>query len=78
MQASNHDFQVELIGTTENLGTMVRTPTATGLVLCCRDTLQGLLSIDLRTLQGEQIITATSCLAGLEVGGTGWERAWVK
>ena len=78
IQASNSDFQVELIGTTDDRGTMVSTPTATGLVMCCRDTLKGLLSIDLRTRQGEEIVTATSSLAGLEVGGSGWDRTWVK
>jgi tocopherol cyclase len=77
IQATNQDFQVELIGTTDLAGTMVRTPTEIGLVMCCRDTLKGLLSIDLRTRQGRAIITANSNVAGLEVGGTGWDRAWV-
>lgn len=78
IQASNGDFQVEIVGTTDNPGTMVYTPTDTGLVMCCRDTLKGLLSIDLRTRQGDRIITAASALAGLEVGGSGWDRTWVK
>jgi tocopherol cyclase len=78
IQASNRDFQVELIGTSDSAGTMVSTPTEQGLVMCCRDTLKGLLSIDLRTHQGKQIITANSNNAGLEVGGAGWDRAWVK
>jgi tocopherol cyclase len=78
MQATNGDFQIELTGTTDLAGTMVSTPTEQGLVLCCRDTLQGLLSIDLRTNQGEIVVRANSHLAGLEVGGTGWDRAWVK
>jgi tocopherol cyclase len=69
MQASNQDYRIELIGTTDLAGTMVRTPTAAGLSLCCRDTLKGQLSIDLRTRSGERIVTATSTLAGLEVGG---------
>jgi tocopherol cyclase len=77
IQATNGDVRVELIGTTESAGTLVSTPTERGLVLCCRDTLQGLLSIDLRTLEGKQIINANSNVAGLEVGGTGWDRAWV-
>jgi tocopherol cyclase len=57
---------------------MVNTPTEKGLVMCCRDTLKGLLSIDLRTRQGRQIIKANSNNAGLEVGGDGWEQAWIK
>ena len=78
IQATNRDFQVELIGTTDSAGTMVSTPTEQGLVMCCRDTLKGVLSIDLRTRQGKQIIKANSNDAGLEVGGSGWDRAWVK
>jgi tocopherol cyclase len=77
IQARNLDFQVELVGTTDLPGTMVNTPTEEGLVMCCRDTLQGLLSIDLRTHQGKQIIKANSNSAGLEVGGAGWDRAWI-
>jgi tocopherol cyclase len=76
MQAINADFRVELTGTTDLPGTMVATPTERGLVSCCRDTLKGLLKIDLRTRQGQQIIAASSNLAGLEVGGAGWDRAW--
>jgi tocopherol cyclase len=78
IQAVNQDFRVELIGTTDLAGTMVSTPTAQGLVMCCRDTLKGLLSIDLKTLQGQQIIKASSRNAGLEVGGDGWQQAWIK
>ena len=48
---------------------MVRTPTEQGLSICCRDTLKGNLTLDLRTLSGESIVLATSSLAGLEVGG---------
>jgi tocopherol cyclase len=69
IQASNQDYRIELIGTTDRSGTMVRTPTAQGLSVCCRDTLKGNLTIDLRTLDGDLIIQATSSLAGLEVGG---------
>jgi tocopherol cyclase len=76
IQATNGDVRVELIGMTDLYGTMVNTPTERGLELCCRDTLKGLLSIDLQTRQGEKIVTATSNLAGLEVGGAGWDRVW--
>jgi tocopherol cyclase len=77
MQATNQDFQVELIGITDSAGTMVNTPTEKGLVMCCRDTLKGILSIDLQTRQGKQIIKASSNNAGLEVGGMMWEQVWV-
>ncbi|MFM2303275.1 MAG: hypothetical protein RLZZ135_684 [Cyanobacteriota bacterium] len=76
MQAINRDFSIELTGTTELAGTMVSTPTEQGLVMCCRDTLKGQLTIDLRTRQGDRIITATSNNAGLEVGGNDWNLAW--
>jgi tocopherol cyclase len=77
IQATNGDLRVELIGKTDLAGTMVRTPTAAGLAMCCRDTLRGLLSIELRTRQGKQIVRADSNVAGLEVGGAGWDRDWI-
>jgi tocopherol cyclase len=77
IQATNQNFRVELIGTTDLTGTMVSTPTEQGLVMCCRDTLKGLLSIDLRTHLGTQIIKVNSNVAGLEVGGAGWNLAWI-
>jgi tocopherol cyclase len=76
MQAINRDFTIELTGTTDLAGTMVSTPTEQGLVMCCRDTLKGQLTIDLRTRQGDRILTATSNNAGLEVGGNDWNLAW--
>jgi len=76
MQAINQDFKIELTGTTDLAGTMVSTPTEQGLVMCCRDTLKGQLTIDLRTRQGDLIVTASSNHAGLEVGGDTWNLAW--
>ena len=69
VQASNGDFRVELTGTTDLVGTMVQTPTEQGLSITCRDTLKGNLTLNLCTSSGEQIVQATSLLAGLEVGG---------
>ncbi len=77
MQATNPDFQIELTGTTDLAGTMVSTPTESGLVMCCRDTLKGRLSIELSTRRGDRIIKASSINAGLEIGGDGWDRAWI-
>lgn len=77
MQATSSDFQVVLTGTTELTGTMVSTPTERGLVMCCRDTLKGRLTVDLSTRRGDRIISAQSINAGLEVGGDGWERPWL-
>jgi tocopherol cyclase len=77
MQATNPDFKIELTGMTDSAGTMVSTPTESGLVMCCRDTLKGRLSIELSTRRGDRIIKASSINAGLEVGGDGWDRAWI-
>ena len=77
MQATNLDFKIELIGTTDLAGTMVNTPTERGMVMCCRDTLKGRLSIELSTRRGDRIIHASSINAGLEVGGDGWDRTWI-
>ncbi len=77
IQATNPDFKIELIGTTDLAGTMVSTPTERGLVMCCRDTLKGRLSIELSTRRGDRIIQASSINAGLEVGGDSWDRSWV-
>jgi tocopherol cyclase len=77
MQATNSAFKVEITGTTDLTGTMVSTPTEQGLVMCCRDTLKGRLNIALSSRQGDRILTASSHNAGLEVGGDGWNLAWI-
>jgi tocopherol cyclase len=76
MQAVNDQFEVKLIGTTDLMGTPLRAPTNKGLVFCCRDTMKGRLSLTLRTRQGKYIVTATSSVCGLEVGGHSWSTAW--
>jgi tocopherol cyclase len=84
MQATNQNFTIELVGTTDLPGTMVQVPTANGLVSCCRDTTRGLLSLILRdrcadtssNRQGSIIVSAQSSLTGLEIGGSSWSTAW--
>ncbi len=76
MQAINGDSIVKLMGTTDLAGTMVSTPTERGLVLCCRDTLKGRLTLDLCNLHGDAIVTAHSNVAGLEVGGEYGNTIW--
>jgi tocopherol cyclase len=80
LQAHNHHFEVELLGTTELAGTLLRAPTEQGLQICCRETLRGQLSLTLRDRQsclghhqGQIIVEDASSLAGLEVGGKAWE-----
>ena len=72
MKGIKNDLEVTLIGTANLPGTYVRTPTAEGLVLNCRDTTQGKLWLRLQD-RGQTIVKASSCLAGLEVGGEPWD-----
>lgn len=78
MQAISSEFKVSLRGTTNSLGTYVRTPTAQGLMLNCRDTTQGKLDLTLWNCNKEIIVQASSNMAGLEVGGLPWDEAWEK
>ena len=75
MQAIKGDIMVTLLGTTDLPGTYVRTPTANGLVLNCRDTTKGKLSLEFRYL-GKIVLNANSCLAGLEIGGSPWDETF--
>ncbi len=77
MEASNDDFTVTLVGTTDLPGTYVGTPTAKGLVFNCRDTTKGKLFLELRSRSGKAILKANSCNAGLEIGGSPWNEAWI-
>jgi len=82
MHARNAQYEIELIGSTHHPGTPLRAPTAAGLAFCCRDTMQGELTLTLRERQGQKskgegvILQAKSHLCGLEVGGTPWEEPW--
>ena len=72
---NNQNYCVTLSGKTDLSGTYVRTPTARGLVLNCRDTTRGNLNLKLQSGQ-TTIIKTSSNLAGLEVGGEPWEKDW--
>ena len=77
MQARNSEFEIELTGTTDLPGTPLRAPTENGLIFCCRDTMQGQLSLELRSRRGgKPILQATSSLCGLETGGGPWDEPW--
>lgn len=76
MQADNGEFEVELVGTTDKPGTLLRAPTEQGLIFCCRDTMQGSLQLTLRTRNGKTILQAGSEVCGLEVGGEPWDEVW--
>jgi tocopherol cyclase len=77
MQAISQEFELILTGTTNLIGTYVRTPTAKGLVFNCRDTTKGKLNLELRSRLGKTILKTNSNLAGLEVGGLPWDEAWI-
>lgn len=79
MQARNSEFEVELTATTELPGTPLRAPTENGLIFCCRDTMRGQLSLELRSRSGGKsklILEAKSSLCGLETGGGPWDEPW--
>ncbi len=77
MQARNSEYEISLIGTTDLPGTPLRAPTQDGLIFCCKDTMQGQLSLELRRRAGSKLIlAATSSLCGLEVGGSPWDEPW--
>ena len=77
LEAFNQDYVISLTGITDLLGTYVRTPTAQGLVFNCRDTTKGKLKLELKSVFGQIILKAESNLAGLEVGGSPWDKKWV-
>jgi tocopherol cyclase len=79
MQASDRDYEVELTGTTELPGTLLRAPTERGLIYCCRDTALGDVDLELRerAIGGSKtILRAKSSLCGLEIGGGPWDEPW--
>ena len=77
MQAKNPWWEVSLTATTDREGTPLRAPTEQGLIFCCRDTMKGFLTIELRNCQGAIILKATSDLCGLEIGGQPWLETWI-
>ncbi|NJO43986.1 MAG: tocopherol cyclase [Cyanobacteria bacterium CRU_2_1] len=79
LAARNDRYEVELIGTTTQRGTPLRAPTQHGLAFCCRDTMNGDLTLKLwerETSQRKLIFAAKSSLCGLEIGGAPWDGVW--
>lgn len=80
MQARNANYEVELTGTTDEAGTPLRAPTEQGLIFVCRDTMKGLLNLELRERgwgKSKIILKASSSLCGLEIGGDSWQEPWL-
>lgn len=76
MSAVGTELRVEIIGTTDRPGTLLRAPTEQGLKFCCRDTMQGQLDLKLFNLRGDVLLQASSTNCGLEVGGIPWSGTW--
>lgn len=77
---SNSDrYRVSLLGHTSVAATPVMVPTATGMAFDCWDTTQGQLNVRVWERQGtgwSLLLEDCSELAGLEVGGKGWDSEW--
>jgi len=77
MSAIAAELRVEVMGTTQGSGTLLRAPTEQGLKFCCRDTMQGQVHLKLSQRNGKVIFEASSNNCGLEVGGIPWSQTWV-
>lgn len=75
-------YEVELVATTEDQGTVLRAPTMeVGFAPFCKDTFFGNLKLEIweRTSAGKRgkvILSVTSDMAALEVGGGPWYSTW--
>jgi tocopherol cyclase len=81
LTAHNHRYRIMLSGHTTRLPAPVQVPTREGLQWRCWDTTRGQLTVQVWRKLGDRgseqlILNATTHLAGLEVGGLGWETPW--
>lgn len=80
--AHNHRYRVDIEGRCDAPPATVRVPTGAGLQFQCWDTTHGHLTLRLRTQPTAPrslpplALDAVSNLAGLEVGGQGWQGPW--
>lgn len=75
----NHRYRIVLRGIADAHPATVRVPTLEGLQFQCWDTTHGHLEVEVweRSRDAEALILkAKTALAGLEVGGTGWDTSW--
>lgn len=91
VRAETAHHRVALTGTCDRPGTWVRVPSAQGMIMACRDTTQGNLTLTLwekgnwekgnwqeGNAGGDRpLVTARSAIAGLEVGGYPWKSPWM-
>jgi tocopherol cyclase len=78
MRGQNEQYEVELWGTTDREGAIVRVPSAAGLIFDCRDTTQGHLTLTLRERNSpaQILVQADSDLGAFETGGAPWPDTW--
>ncbi|MBE7382649.1 MAG: tocopherol cyclase family protein [Leptolyngbya sp. SIO1E4] len=80
VSAQDHRYRIILQGKTDEKPVPVRVPTFNGLKFECWDTTQGHLQIQVWQRSPSRpetlVLEATSNLAGLEVGGSGWHQPW--
>ena len=80
LTVDNHRYRITLTGKTDRKSVAVRVPTRIGLKPVCWDTTLGHLTLKAWHKSAPNakklIVSATSKLAGLEVGGTGWSKSW--
>ena len=76
----DYRYRVVLQGKSDHAPATVQVPTLKGLRFECWDTTQGYLQVEVweRSPDASErlMLKASSHLAGLEVGGKGWERSW--
>lgn len=76
----DHRYRVVLHGQANGEPATVRVPTLNGLEFACWDTTRGDLQVEVwqrsRCTPEQLLLKAQSHLAGLEVGGSGWDRPW--
>ncbi|MEL7316726.1 MAG: tocopherol cyclase family protein [Cyanobacteria bacterium J06559_3] len=80
VEAWDHRYRIRLQGKAVADPATVRVPTLEGLRFECWDTTQGCLRVEVWERSGsaseQLLVKAEGDLAGLEVGGQGWEQGW--
>ncbi len=75
--AQNHRHWVTVTGTCATPPASVQVPTQAGMEYRCWDTSHGHLTVRVESAMGDPLLTASTDLAGLEVGGDPWPGDWV-
>lgn len=82
IEVQSHRYHIVITGVAPQAPAQVRVPTLTGLRFACWDTTHGELQVDIWQRsptspdEATSIVSARTSLAGLEVGGEGWQRPW--